>query len=173
MKYAIFFGLFLIVPILGACDPTHADQVAALGDEAPNVRRGPTHRPGQPCLLCHDGAIGDPQQFSVAGTIYQTAGDGTGADGVSVTMTDATGSSFRALTNSAGNFYVTPNQWTPTFPIQAQICSHDPCESTDVKVTMRTLISRDGSCSGCHVDPASDVSPGRVVLTLADGGAPL
>ena len=167
MKYAIFFGLFLILPILGACDPTHNDQVAALGDEAPGVRRGPLHRPGQPCLLCHDGAIGDPQQFSVAGTIYQTSGAGSGADGVSVTMTDAKGSSYPAMTNGAGNFYVTPNEWTPTFPIQAQI------ERGKTKVTMRTLISRDGSCSGCHVDPASDVSPGRVVLSLEDGGAPL
>ncbi len=165
MKYAIFFGAFLIAPIL-ACDPTHSDQVSALGGEAPNVNEGPTHRPGEPCLRCHDGAFGDPEEFSVAGTIYRGAEDATGADGVTVIMTDATGSTHTALTNSAGNFYVTPGDWTPKYPMQAQI------ESGSTKVPMLTLISRDGACSGCHVAPASDDSPGRVVLTLDDGGTP-
>jgi len=167
MKYANFCGLFLIAAITtGACDPTHDEQVSALGGEAPNVNEGPTHRPGEPCLRCHDGAFGDPEQFSVAGTIYRAPADATGADGVRVVMTDAKGSTFAAVTNSAGNFYVTPNDFTPTYPMQARI------ESGSTKVSMLTLIARDGACSGCHVNPASDESPGHVVLTLDDGGTP-
>ena len=39
---------------LGACvDETHELQVQALGGEAPGVPKGPLHRPGQPCLVCH------------------------------------------------------------------------------------------------------------------------
>ena len=52
--------------------------------EAPGVRRGPLHRPGQPCLLCHDGALGDPQRFTVAGTVFQTPGAGCRLGGATV-----------------------------------------------------------------------------------------
>lgn len=160
--------LFLLVPIAFAlaCDPTQSDKIAALGDEAPGVRRGPTHRPGQPCLLCHDGALGDPQEFSVAGTVYQQVGSSAAVDGAQVLLTDAKGSSVTATTNTAGNFYLTPSDWSPTFPIAAQVVSGS------THVSMRTLISRDGSCGGCHVDPPGDSSPGRVALVLEDGGAP-
>ena len=59
---------------LAACDPVHGDAISALGPEAPDVRQGPLHRPGQPCLLCHDGALGDPQRFTIAGTVFETQG---------------------------------------------------------------------------------------------------
>ncbi|MGH7285903.1 MAG: hypothetical protein ACRELY_30665 [Polyangiaceae bacterium] len=161
--------ILMLVACLGgaACNPTHADQIDALGGEAPGVRTGPTHRPGQPCLVCHDGAIGDPQAFSVAGTVYEMAGGNAPARGARVDLVDANGSAFTAITNEVGNFYISPSQWSPRFPMQTQI------ESGSSPVVMQTLISRDGSCAGCHVDPPSASSAGRVVLTSEDGGTPL
>src|ERR1017187_10948970 len=90
---------------LAACDPVRNDAIASLGPEAPGVRRGPLHRPGQPCLLCHDGAIGDPQRFTVAGTVYETLGNQAPSVLASVVLTDANGSSVHLQTNAAGNFY--------------------------------------------------------------------
>ena len=158
----IAFGLALAAL---ACDPVHSDAVNALGDEAAGVRNGPLHRPGQPCLLCHDGKLGDPNQFSVAGTIYLHPSDTVGLSGVTVTLTGDDGSHATAVTNEAGNFYLTPSDWTPSFPMQAQI------EYGGTTVTMATNIGRDGSCAGCHTDPAGPSSPGRVSVSLEDGGA--
>jgi hypothetical protein len=152
--------------VAGACDPVQDSAIGALGGEAPGVRRGPLHRPGQPCLLCHDGALGDPPAFSVAGTIFDLPSSTQGVDGATVSLTDANGSSFDAVTNAAGNFYVTPAQWTPTFPLTVAVTS------SGLRLTMKTDIGRDGSCAGCHIDPAGPSSPGHVCLTLDDGATP-
>jgi hypothetical protein len=158
---------------LGACDPVHHDAIAALGPEAPGVRRGPLHRPGQPCLLCHDGAIGDPQRFTVAGTVYQTPGEKVASVGATVALSDAKGSSFRLKTNAAGNFYATPSEYDPTFPIQVEV--QGPGGET---VHMQTLIEGNaavepnGGCASCHFDPAGPDSPGHVSVALDDGGTP-
>ncbi|MEO7109201.1 MAG: hypothetical protein ABI183_02085, partial [Polyangiaceae bacterium] len=69
--------------------------------------------------------------------------------------------------NEAGNFYITPGEWTPKYPMTVTITA--PSGNT---VAMESLISRNGACSGCHVDPPSAVSPGRVAFTLEDGGTP-
>jgi hypothetical protein len=160
--------VFTVISLFAvACNPTHADQVDALGGETPGVRTGPTHRPGQPCLVCHDGAIGDPQQFSVAGTVFETAGSATPADRVSVLLTDVTGATHTSVTNAAGNFYITPNQWSPHYPMTTTVTPE-----SGQPIAMQTLISRDGACAGCHVDPVGPGSAGRVALTLEDGGTP-
>jgi hypothetical protein len=149
-----------------ACDPVHSDAVSALGGEAPGVRTGPLHRPGQPCLLCHDGAMLDPPAFSIAGTVFLHPGDRTPVDGARVTLTDVDGKTFTAQTNQAGNFYVTPGQFTPHYPMIARV------SSSGLTVSMNTLIGEQGSCNGCHVDPAGAASPGHVSLELDDGGTP-
>jgi hypothetical protein len=165
MRNRLLFTAFLLFG--AACNPTHADQIDALGDEVNGVRQGPTHRPGQPCLVCHDGAIGDPGAFSVAGTVFQTAGNTTPVDGAKVKMIDVTGSTKEATTNTAGNFYITPEEWTPTYPMTVTVTP--PSGSA---VAMQSLISRDGACAGCHVDPVGPTSPGRVAIELEDGGTP-
>src|ERR1019366_4307514 len=104
-----------------ACHPVQDNAIAALGGEAPSVRRGPLHRPGQPCLLCHDGALGDPPAFSVAGTVFDRPSASQGVNGATVSLTDANDSGALAVTNSAGNFYVTPAQWTPTYPVTVTV----------------------------------------------------
>jgi hypothetical protein len=167
----IALSLALMAP--GACDPVHDDAIAALGPEVPGVRRGPLHRPGQSCLLCHDGAIGDPQRFTVAGTVYDTPGELVASVGATVVLTDANAFSTELQTNAAGNFYATPSQYDPTFPIQVTVRGPG-----GEMVRMQTLVEGDGtvepngSCASCHFDPQGRNSPGHVCVTLDDGGTP-
>lgn len=153
--------------VVTACDPVSGNAVDALGGETPGVRRGPLHRPGQPCLLCHDGSIGSPQPFSVAGTVFASPGDLRAVSDATVHLADAKGTSFDAQTNAAGNFYVLPRQWTPHYPMTAQVTlPGGPI------VLMHTLIGRDGSCAGCHFDPVGSSSAGHICMRLDDGGTP-
>src|SRR5580692_11473804 len=112
--------------LLAACvpDPTVSNAIDALGPEASGVRRGPLHRPGQPCLLCHDGALGDPPRFTVAGTVFQTTGARQAAASVTVNLVDVNGASVALSTNAAGNFYATPSQYAPTFPMRVSVASN-------------------------------------------------
>lgn len=158
---------------LAACDPVHDDAKAALGPEAPGVQKGPLHRPGQPCLVCHDGAMGDPPRFNIAGTVYRTQGALLASEGATVSLVDADGSSIQLATNAAGNFYATPAEYDPTFPIQVTV------EGSGGQVTrMETLVEGNGTvepnggCASCHFDPQGPNSPGHVCITLDDGGTP-
>jgi hypothetical protein len=151
-----------------ACDPVHAAEVDALGGEAPGVRKGPLHRPGQPCITCHDGAIGDPPAFSVAGTVFTSDGSSQPANGVLVTLADAAGHKHTATTNAAGNFYITPNEFTPVYPMTATI---SVSATSKVATSMTSLIGRDGSCGDCHKDPAGPSSAGHIFITT-DGVTP-
>jgi hypothetical protein len=157
----------------GGCDPVHADAVAALGPEAPGVRPGPLHRPGQTCTLCHDGAFGDPQRFSVAGTVYRTPTASLPSVGAEVTLVDTKGATTTRQTNAAGNFYTTPSEYDPSYPVQVTV--RGPAGEL---ATMQTLIEGNGTtepnggCASCHFDPAGPSSPGRIAVTLDDGGAP-
>ena len=162
--------LFAFVLLVGAtigssCDPYYDEQIGALGGEAPNVRKGPLHRPGQPCLLCHDGAMGNPPAFSVAGTVYEDQKGTTPAVGATVIMTNAGSKkeSYRTTTNAAGNFYVTPNQYVPLNPMSVYV------EYGPQPAYMIGHVGRDGSCAGCHKDPAGPSSPGHIYAN----GAPL
>jgi hypothetical protein len=161
-----------VVLAAASCDPVRSDAIAALGGEAPGVRQGPLHRPGQPCLLCHDGSIGAPEGFTVAGTVFVFSGDRTPVNGATVKLVDSTGSSFLALTNEEGNFYVLPSQWTPRYPMTVSVVRPGASPRGRTVTVMQTPIHTEGSCAGCHSDPASAGSPGHVCLELADGGTP-
>jgi len=160
--------LALVTLAIASCNPVQDDAIAALGGEAPGVRRGPLHRPGQPCLLCHDGALGDPPEFTVAGTIFALPSSQLPAVNVTVSMLDARGATYEATTNAAGNFYVTPDQWTPVFPI-TQVALKN---AGGLPIYMQSEVGRSGSCAACHVDPAGPDSPGHVCVSLDDGGVP-
>lgn len=161
-------ALFAAFAIGSSCDPVYSHQVAALGGEAEGVEHGPLHRPGQPCLVCHDGTLGNPSAFSVAGTVYEAAAPDTRpAVNVEVVMTNVSdGDSYTATTNAAGNFYVLPKQWTPVYPITVML------KAGGADTCMTSHVGRDGSCASCHVEPAGPASPGRVTLDPAplDGG---
>ena len=162
-------ALFALTALAG-CDPVHSNDIAALGGETQGVHKGPLHRPGQPCTLCHDGAVGDPPGFSIAGTIFEKPPDGMqGASNIVVTMTDSNGSTYSApATNTAGNFYVTSSQWTPTYPIRTTVL----VQSGSIVATMYSQISRSGSCAWCHTLTPGDMSAGPIALVLDDGGTP-
>jgi hypothetical protein len=170
---AIALTLALGAVVVG-CDPVHDDAIAALGGEAPGVRQGPLHRPGQPCLLCHDGAFGDPQRFTLAGTIFETQGSTVPSVGATVIVTDATGGTRELpVTNAAGNFYVTPGQYDPAFPLKISV--RGPGNETIVMQSLvqgNGTVEPNGSCAGCHFDPQGPSSPGHVCLRLDDGGTP-
>ena len=152
--------MVLAVCAAGCMDPTVADAVAALGGETPGIRRGPTHRAGQPCLVCHssDGA-GNTPYMSLAGTIYQRRDKDIPAPGATVQITDATGTTRYGRANCAGTFYFTENDWTPVFPLDVVVNPGEPLEQP-----MLGKVSREGSCSHCHVAPASADSPGQVFV---------
>jgi len=160
MRAFVAFIPLVVAALAGACDPTQSNAVASLGDEAPGVRRGPLHRPGQPCLLCHDGTLGNPPAFSVAGTVYANpAPDTSPASGVDVVLTDANGATHTATTNAAGNFYVSPSEFQPAYPMRVKLQA-----GNGNPVCMFTHVGRDGSCAGCHTEPAGPRSPGHVAL---------
>jgi hypothetical protein len=149
---------------LVACDPVQDNAVTALGGEAAGTRTGPLHRPGQPCLLCHDGALGDPEQFSVAGTVFVSPDDKTPAVNAQVQITAADQTKKTFSTNAAGNFYVPVTQWNPQFPLQVSVTYQ--AETLD----MDSTIGREGACAGCHVDPVGPSSPGHVYAVSVDAG---
>jgi hypothetical protein len=162
----VILAVLLVPPFVGACNPVHDDAVAALGGETAGVSPGPLHRPGQPCLLCHDGASGDPGAFSMAGTIYLGGNTLDPAIGATVTLVAADGATASATTNAAGNFYLTPSTFSPRFPVHVQ-----SVEMGGVSVAMHSHIGGNGSCAGCHADPAGPGSPGHIYFDVV-GAAP-
>jgi hypothetical protein len=143
---------------LTACgDPVHDQSVAALGGEAPGVPKGPLHRPGQPCVLCHSDQ-GTATPFLLAGTVYISATSLVPIDGVQVKLIDSLNHQFVATTNCAGNFFVQPRDFSPDAPIWVTM------QRDAVFRTMDTAIYREGSCAGCHSDPASLTAAGHVYL---------
>jgi hypothetical protein len=172
-SHARLLALALAAPMVGslACvDATHDDQVQALGGEATGVATGSTHRPGQPCLVCHGGDGPASGVFSIAGTVYAVFKESAPAVVAWVQIEDISGAVFVTPTNSAGNFYITSEQWRPIFPIEAQV-SLGP-----VTKQMLTAIGRDGSCAACHEGSPGPASAGPVYAAnnrgqLVDGGA--
>jgi hypothetical protein len=164
---------------LSCGDPVHDAAVTALGPEKPGVSPGPTHRPGQPCLTCHGGLGPASVTFVTAGTVYTNAygvADGGPLDKGAVNLVDSTGSTYAAVTNDAGNFYVTSDQWNAVFPLGAhpsdaggdagpEDISVAPAPGSSNTTPMHTAIDRGGvyaSCAYCHVDPPGPTTPGHV-----------
>lgn len=137
-------------------DPVHSDEVAALGDEVAGVRTGPTHRPGQPCLVCHGGKGPGSPEFEIAGTIYEyRSAASAGVDNVLVRLTDVTGHVVRRRSNRAGNFYVEKDSETLYYPLTVELGEDvqggDPRIKPSGTKSMMTPIGRNGGCAFCHV----------------------
>jgi hypothetical protein len=145
-----------------ACiDPVHDSDVAALGPDT--MSPGPTHRPGQPCLVCHGGSGPANLVMSFGGTVYDTEGQSAPGVGVTVQIEDVLGNFAFATTNSAGNFYVTAHGFSPHYPVQMQVTSADG----NTTQQMLTHSSREGSCAVCHLPQPGPTSPGPVFVNLA------
>jgi hypothetical protein len=155
----IVVGLVVAACAAGACgDPVHSDAVDALGPEAPGEGPGPTHRHGQPCLVCHGGSGPGSPEFSIAGTVYLVKGAETPLNGGTVKLTDSAGVSHGIATNEVGNFYIEAKAWRPVMPVKVAVTLGDRTAE------MTTHIGRDGSCASCHYEPASRASVGHVYL---------
>lgn len=150
-------GALLIATQAGCGDPVRDSAVDALGSETPGVPRGPLHRAGQPCLVCH-GEGGDASPFSFAGTVYVDATSLTPIDDVTVTLVDLFGREYSTTTNCAGSFFVRPDEYALDGPIWVGL------RRDEVLREMATPIYREGSCTGCHDDPAGPDSAGHVYL---------
>jgi hypothetical protein len=142
---------------VGCGDPVHDALVDALGPET-TVPRGPLHRAGQPCLVCHDGAGPGRMVFSVAGTVYEHETSKKALAGGTVQLTDATGAKHIAQTNCAGNFFVQQVDWDPTFPLHVALAYGALTQK------MTTHIGRDGGCATCHSGVVTSSSLAHVWL---------
>jgi len=132
-------------------DPEHSDEVDALGGEVNGVGPGPLHRPGQPCRACHGGMGPGSPEFSIAGTIYLTRDVGTAQAGVTVTITDVTGDKRVLTSNEVGNFYISIDDWSPTFPVNVKVGSEGLSAVKAAKQPqMISPIGRNGGCGFCH-----------------------
>ena len=154
----------------GCANPIADAQILELGLEDPAVPPSDIHRPGQPCLLCHGPGKGTGPEMAVAGTVFAYPydlgaedGDPIPAVGVEVEISDSLDSSppTKPVTNCAGNFYVTTQEWRPAFPLRVSIRYQVAPNDTD-RVPMDTRISRDGSCAGCHEGEPNQGSPGWI-----------
>jgi hypothetical protein len=151
--------LLMLAGWTAACtDPIRAQAIAALGDEAPGVPPGPLHRPGQPCLVCHDGNA--HPTFSVAGTVYARAESSMPVARVTVELLDSEARSFKAVTNCAGNFFVRTDEFLPHYPLWITVAVGAQ------RLDMESPVFRDGSCASCHTDPKSPSSAGHAFFLL-------
>ncbi|MDI3285802.1 hypothetical protein [Polyangium sp. 15x6] len=141
---------------LGCTNPLQEDAIAALGPESPAIPLGPLHRPGQPCLVCHDGA--EATELTVAGTIYERADSTTPIPDVLVHLVDARGTAYVTATNCAGNFFVRPGDFSPEYPMRVSI------ERDGFRQEMESPVNGEGSCAVCHTTKPGPRSAGRVFL---------
>jgi hypothetical protein len=163
-------AMIAMAAMASCVDTTHDDQVQALGGEAAGVARGPDHRPGQPCLVCHGGEGPASSHFSVAGTVYAVFKATAPAVGAQVQIEDISGTTIVAPTNQVGNFYIAAQDWQPVYPTQMQVSLGAATQQ------MLTHVGREGSCAACHQSTIGPGSPGPVYAAtdmselLGDGG---
>jgi len=129
-------------------DPVPQAVIDGLGDEKGTPSAA--HRPGQPCLACHDKYGGAQPEMAVGGTVYAldpATKKIVPAKNVQVLIRDSSdngGTQKKACSNSAGNFFVAKENWQDiVYPLQPVAGG----------VTMVSLIGRDGSCASCHKHP--------------------
>jgi hypothetical protein len=165
-RFSCLLAMAAFAPVAISClgsDPVHDAEVTALGGEVDGIPVGQYHRAGQPCTVCHGPQGPASTQFSLAGTVFNAPGSLVGIDKAQVLLIDASGSSPTSSieTNCVGNFFVSPDLWTPAFPVLVGL------QSGTVKTQMTTQISRATSCAECHADPPGLSAVGHVYLQVA------
>lgn len=148
----------------GCGDPTRDTTIEALGEEAIGVPIGPLHRPGQPCLVCHDGEVA--RELAVAGTVYWAFDSKRPAPGTRVDFVDGDKDHQFAYTNCAGNFFLYPEEMQVDFPFWVKV------SAGGTEITMDSPVNGDGSCASCHKKTLSTRSTGRVYLYDNPPGPP-
>jgi hypothetical protein len=158
--------LAVVLSAAGGCqDPVRDSAVETLGPEAAGVPRGPLHRPGQPCLLCHDEKGGAAPLLSVAGTVYADPDSRKALNKVKVVLQGEGGRMATALTNCAGNFYLRPAEFALPRGARSWVYLSGASET----IEMESPFYVEGSCATCHLDPLAPGSAGHIYL-FANGG---
>lgn len=117
-------------------------------------------RPGGACIDCHE-RQGEGPSYAAAGTVYATAHEPDdcygGPAGVTVSLTDATGRTYTAAVNAAGNFYF-DSRSKIVMPYKAKVTSGS-------KSRAMSSAQKDGDCNKCHTEAglAKEKTPGRVM----------
>jgi len=118
--------------------------------------------PGFDCQSCHRaGGAARNVPFAASGTVFVDPAGGAGDEGVTVTITDAQGRVFEAVTNRVGNF---------NLPAAAGIAYGGAARVVVSKGGVTREMDEDlphGSCNGCH-RPGGE-GEGRVSLVGDDG----
>jgi hypothetical protein len=97
------------------------------------------HNAGLACLGCHNGT-GVAPRWTVAGTLYSAAQNGTPIAGATITVTDANNVTVRLVTASNGNFYTGQ---TLAMPLRVKASR---CPDT----RMMSARPSTGDCNSCH-----------------------
>jgi hypothetical protein len=148
-------------PPPGATDPFATDPVCTNGMSA-NVKGSTVMRPGEACVSCHEQHNGPALAF--AGTVYPTAHEpddcsGTNVGGAVVTVTDAKTRQFKAVVNTAGNFYApAPPDLTPPYTVKLTY------QGRERDMTGLVTAPTDGDCNACHTEDGANGAPGRIML---------
>ncbi|HTQ46240.1 MAG TPA: hypothetical protein VMI75_25970 [Polyangiaceae bacterium] len=159
---------------VAACDldPVHASLVSQLGPEAPGIPKGPFHRAGQPCVVCHGDDGPASVKFAVAGTVFYGPGTRTdsngnlipliGAGSVNVYIEDGSGSMLPAVqTNCVGNWWIKSSDLgTLQFPLLVSISG--PTLNGVQSRPMTSQIGREPSCGMCHQVQSYPNQPGAI-----------
>jgi hypothetical protein len=161
---------------LGCGDAYRDPMIEALGGEFPGTVATEFHRPGQPCVLCHDSYEGAEPELTIGGTVFREAEDGTyvplsvPADATQfiVRIKDSAGNSWDAPVNCIGNFFVRKGDFIPAFPVLTSVLRGAKAGPPVVNKDMISRVGRDGSCATCHKSPKSWLSPGPVFATGDD-----
>jgi hypothetical protein len=158
MQASLVAFALLIAAAVACEDPVREGAKAALGPETPGVPPGPLHRPGQPCLVCHDLEGKGASPFAMAGTVYADEDTKVPVNEATVVLQDAAGHTQTTSTNCAGNFILRAGQLTLQYPIWVTV------QGAGETIDMESPIYRDGSCASCHGDPRGPTSAGHVFL---------
>lgn len=129
--------------VLSACGP---------GGEGAS---GPLMNPGENCISCHaaNGSAAE-KTFTVAGSVFagpKDQADG-GLSGVTITITDASGTDTVLTSNAAGNFY---SKAKLSLPLKKATVTRNG------KTTAMSGVPSP-ACASCHTDPPTGGAPGRV-----------
>lgn len=102
------------------------------------------HKKGQPCLPCHDVAVGSLPAFTMAGTLYTDSAGSTTIAGATVHALDNLGHDITMVTTDNGNFWSTDSVSFPV-TVRASMCPDNASMISSVSSS-----GADCNTSGCH-----------------------
>ena len=175
MRVATLISWIVFTSVLGCGDPLRDRRVELLGEEDANFPADARHRPGQPCTWCHNAYEGAKPEMTIGGTTFFQPADPEEppfiAGNFVVRLLDSDGKTINLQANACGNYWATPEQFDPVFPMRTRILA-DVDGDLVVNVGMSTRIGREGSCGACHTQQKTPFSPGPIIVNAPDPANP-